>query len=433
MLSENGVSYSDCLSKRAQEGIVVCRTASVVSCSAGEFIGEYDPETNPRGVIDMHSAENKMVFDLLREKLQSCVESPKTWADNMFLHAYDEPEGVFELRDAVAKFLTVTARAHNPLDPNKMMVINGAYPGLEAMGHVICDAGEAVLLPVPGYYGVYSSLKIRANVDVVPILLTEEQRSGETEPFQLTVERTEEAYQKAVHEGIRVKGLFLVNPNNPLGDVYSRTQVLDLLKFAKRHDLHVVLDEVYMNCVFNDATSHCSIFQFSEDEIPDLHKVHVIWTFSKDLGMSGMRIAVIYTWNKAVRDALISIAHFQAVPTGWQRMMARMLADTDWFANVFLPFSLGKLKEIHSYFVEGLRKIGIPCLHRPSGLYVWADLSKFLSAPTSEAELELNQKLLESGVQFSPGLNCQGRERGWFRVVFARIKTRKTIELGKKS
>ena len=50
-----------------------------------------------------------------------------------------------------------------------------------------------------------------------------------------------------------------------------------------RYDLHVVLDEVYMNCIFEEGIDHYSIFQFKEDEIPDLQKVHFIWTFSKVL------------------------------------------------------------------------------------------------------------------------------------------------------
>ncbi|XP_038054743.1 1-aminocyclopropane-1-carboxylate synthase-like protein 1 [Patiria miniata] len=417
----SSASSSSSLSQRA-EAILSYEANRVVPALGGIVDqGKYDAEKNPNGLINMGTAQNSLMYDLLREKLNCSMESPKTWSDEMFM--YSPEEGLPELRDAIAKLLTVTSRAVTPLNPDKMIIFNGADAGLEAMGFVLCDSGEAVLLPVPFYYGLHSNLKVRPNVDVVPIPLTKELRPGETQPFELTAERAEEAYQKAVKEGVTVRALFLVNPNNPLGDVYSRQQVLDLLKFAKRHDLHVVFDEVYMSTVFEDGVSHNSIFQFREDEIPDMQKVHFVWTFSKDLAMSGMRIAVNYTWNNKIHEALKSIAHFHGTPTGWQAHMAKLLTDTDWFVNVFLPTSVKNLKEAHRYFTQGLSQLGVPCHKGTAGLYVWADFSKFLSAPTAEAEMELNQKLLRAGVQCTPSVTCQGQERGWFRVVFAKDKS----------
>ncbi|XP_071809347.1 1-aminocyclopropane-1-carboxylate synthase-like protein 1 [Asterias amurensis] len=379
---------------------------------------EFDCSSNKDGVINMSISENRLVFDLLREKMQKCTVQPETWADDMFM--YSELGGVPELKEAIAKYLRVTTRAVMPVDPTKMAVLNGADSGLEAFGHIICDAGEAVLVPAPYYYGIHRSLKVRFDVNVYPIPLSSEPKSDETKPFELTVERAEQAYKKATQEGIVVKGLFLVNPNNPLGDVYSRQQVLDLLKFANRHDLHVVLDEVYMNCIFEEGVDHYSIFQFKEDEIPDLQKVHFIWTFSKDLAMGGMRTSVNYTWNKDVLQSLNGIAHFHSVPTGWQKMMAKLLSDTDWCTDVFLPTSVKRLKEAFDYFTAGLKKLGVPFHGGPAGLYLWADFSKFLSAPTAEAEIQFHHKLIKTGVEFSPSLLCRGSERGWFRVVFAR-------------
>ncbi|XP_033646088.1 probable inactive 1-aminocyclopropane-1-carboxylate synthase-like protein 2 [Asterias rubens] len=367
--------------------------------------------------VKMNVSENRLVYDVLREKMQKCTRS-ETWEDDMFM--YSERGGVPELKEAIAKYLRATTRAVMPIDPKQMVVLNGADAGLEAFGHIICDAGEAVLLPAPFYSGIHRNLKTRFDVNVVPIPLSSEPKSGESKPFELTVERAVKAYKTAIQEGIVVKGLFLVNPNNPLGDVYSRQLVLDLLKFANRYDLHVVLDEVYMNCIFEEGIDHYSIFQFKEDEIPDLQKVHFIWTFSKDLAMGGMRISANYTWNEDVFRSLYAIAHFHPVPTGWQRIMTKLLSDTDWCTDVFLPTSVKRLKEAFDHFTTGLTKLGVPFHGGPAGLYLWADFSKFLSARTAEAEIAFHHKVIKAGVEFSPSLLYGGSERGWFRVVFAR-------------
>lgn len=35
-------------------------------------------------------------------------------------------------------------------------------------------------------------------------------------------------------QGVKVKGLILINPHNPLGDIYSPGELRDYLEFAKR-------------------------------------------------------------------------------------------------------------------------------------------------------------------------------------------------------
>jgi aspartate/methionine/tyrosine aminotransferase len=35
-------------------------------------------------------------------------------------------------------------------------------------------------------------------------------------------------------QGVKVKGLILINPQNPLGDVYSPEELQDFLRFAMR-------------------------------------------------------------------------------------------------------------------------------------------------------------------------------------------------------
>lgn len=52
----------------------------------------------------------------------------------------------------------------------------------------------------------------------------------------------EEAYQKAVADGRKVKLLVFTNPNNPTGTVYSLDEMRTVLAFCRRHSLHLVRD-----------------------------------------------------------------------------------------------------------------------------------------------------------------------------------------------
>ncbi|KAK2100548.1 hypothetical protein P7K49_021896 [Saguinus oedipus] len=60
-------------------------------------------------------------------------------------------------------------------------------------------------------------------------------------------------------QGVKVKGLILINPQNPLGDVYSVEELQEYLVFAKRHKLHVIVDEVYMLSVFEESVGYRSV------------------------------------------------------------------------------------------------------------------------------------------------------------------------------
>ena len=40
-------------------------------------------------------------------------------------------------------------------------------------------------------------------------------------------------------QNIKVRGLFLMNPHNPLSDVYTQDQLIDMLQFCKRYELKV--------------------------------------------------------------------------------------------------------------------------------------------------------------------------------------------------
>lgn len=39
-------------------------------------------------------------------------------------------------------------------------------------------------------------------------------------------------------QGKKVRGLVLINPQNPLGDVYSQDSMMEYLEFAKKYDFH---------------------------------------------------------------------------------------------------------------------------------------------------------------------------------------------------
>ncbi|MGH0152644.1 UNVERIFIED_CONTAM: hypothetical protein FKN15_022190 [Acipenser sinensis] len=144
-------------------------------------------------------------------------------------------------------------------------------------------------------------------------------------PFQLTVEKLEKGLEDAKQEGISVRVMILINPHNPLGEIYTPTEMKEFLEFAKRHELHAIVDEVYMLSVFDESATFHSVLTFNK--IPDPQRTHVMWGISKDFAASRLRVGTLYSENKHVIDALGQMAYFHRVPGTTQHQVAHLLHD----------------------------------------------------------------------------------------------------------
>ena len=98
-----------------------------------------------------------------------------------------------------------------------------------------------------------------------------------------------------------IKALVLSNPHNPLGRCYSR-DVLELcFKFCQQHQLHLISDEVFALSVFEtqDLPSlppFVSVLSVDPDLLGcDKTKIHVVWSTSKDLAATGIRLVCVST------------------------------------------------------------------------------------------------------------------------------------------
>ncbi|KAM4845481.1 1-aminocyclopropane-1-carboxylate synthase-like protein 1 isoform 1-T3 [Thomomys bottae] len=374
---------------------------------------EYDEDKNPNGIINLGTSENKLCFDLLSWRLS---QSDMLRIEPSLLQ-YPDWRGHLFLREEVAKFLSFYCKSPTPLKPENVVILNGCASLFSALATVLCEGGEAFLIPTPYYGAITQHVYLYGNVRLVYVYLDSEVTGQDTHPFQLTVEKLELALQGANAEGVKVKGLILINPQNPLGDIYSLRELQDFLEFAKRHELHVIMDEVYMLSVFEESVEYRSIL--SLERLPDPQRTHVMWATSKDFGMSGMRFGTLYTENQDVATSVASLCRYHGLSGLVQYQMAQLLQDRDWISHVYLPENHARLKAAHTYVSEELQALGIPFLSRGAGFFIWIDLRKYLHKATFEEEMLLWRRFLDNKVLLSLGKAFECKEPGWFRVIFS--------------
>ncbi|XP_060104472.1 1-aminocyclopropane-1-carboxylate synthase-like protein 1 [Heteronotia binoei] len=372
----------------------------------------FDAERNPQGILNFGTSENKLCYDLIQGRL---TKPDMNYLEPHLLQ-YSDTQGIKSFREEIAKFLTEYAKAPSALDPEHITVMNGCCAVFATLSTVLCDPGDGYLIPAPYYGGINSKTWLYGGMQPVHVPLFSEVTNEDSHPFQLTIEKLEIAYKRAMEQGIRVRALILINPHNPLGDIYPAQLLKECLEFAHRYKLHIIMDEIYMLSVYGDTT-FTSIL--SLDSLPDPDRTHFMWGFSKDFGMCGVRVGVLYTRNDKVRKAVNKLAVFHGCPGPVQHVLSQFLSDREWLDNVFFPTNRRRLKEAQNILVDGLAEIGIPVFKSSGGLYIWADFRKFLKSQTFEAEMDLWWKLLQEKLLISPGKAFCCYEPGWFRFVFS--------------
>uniref|UniRef100_A0A673WI52 1-aminocyclopropane-1-carboxylate synthase-like protein 1 n=1 Tax=Salmo trutta TaxID=8032 RepID=A0A673WI52_SALTR len=356
---------------------------------------KYQHTDNPNGIINMGTSENKLCYDLLHKRMTQ----PDMLHIDPALLQYPDWKGHLYLCVLV-----------------QVVVMNGCGSLFSSIATVLCDPEDAILIPTPFYGVITEDVHLYSSVRLFHVHLDCEPSGSDSRPFHLTVDKLEEAMRKAISEGLNVRAMVLVNPHNPLADVYTPQEMTGFLEFAKRHKLHAIVDEVYMLTVFEDTVTFHSVL--SMDSLPDPQRTHVMWGMSKDFAMGGVRVGTVYSDNRDLVEALVKLGVFHGVPGPIQHQIAILLQDKDWINGKFLPENRLRMQAAHRYMTGELQSLGVPYLHRPACFYIWADLRKYLYEPSFVEELSLWRCFLRHKVVLSCGQAFHCSTPGWFRIVF---------------
>lgn len=379
------------LSKRARERLA--RTGPPVDVHHTIATDPWSAD-NPDGYINLGTAENHLLFDLLEPKL---VGPRNVTAEDT---QYQPLAGSDSFRAELAAYLS--RQRGVPVTADEVVLLAGSTAALDAAAFAVCDPGDGVIMPAPYFPGMDTAF---GSARLIPA------PTSPADGFRLTAEVVERAIAGA--EG-PVRAVALLSPHNPLGHVYDKPTLTAVAVVVRDHGLDLISDEVYAGSVF--AGEFVSVAAL--DVLPP-ERVHVVWGFSKDFGMSGFRVGVLSSGDPDVRAVAAHLALVASASSDTQAVLREMLADGTFLAT-FERERVRRLADAYAATTEALDGHGIGYVEAAAGLYVWIDLRRHLSGPTFEAEYNLWQRLFETGrVNISPGGAFHTPEPGWFRLCFA--------------
>lgn len=197
---------------------------------------------------------------------------------------YSLSPGLPELREMIEASL---AREGIFYDWQKEIIITaGSIEGITASLLALTDPGDEVIIPDPTYTSYREAVRLAGCVPVfVPL--------SEEEGWGFTLEKFKAAITS------KTKVIFYCNPNNPTGTVYSREELLSLGELAEAHDLFLISDEAYKDCLFDEAP-YISLAQFSKFR----RRLIRIFTFSKTYAMTGWRLGYVNAEESIAREIM---------------------------------------------------------------------------------------------------------------------------------
>lgn len=393
------------LSIRAQK--LGAGTSKLLSLFAQVQKNAYDERTNPDGICNCGVAENYLCEKELIEKLQSI----QIWhRDHMF---YPDSLGHKRLRQTLCRFFEKFLHLNYQLDPERMIISSGLSGIMSLIGFLLGDPNDVFLIPAPYYTAFDHDISVFAHCALFrcPVF---DQTNGK---FRFSVELFRHGYEQAISAGLRPRGLIIINPSNPLGDIYDEEIMQPVLKFAAEKDLHVIFDEIYAFSLFENQAFHSML---TYQSIVDPKRTHFVWSFSKDFALSGVRIGVLYTGSSEMISPAGSFNFIQVPSTIVQDVVAELLSDEQWIDS-YLKMNSTRLTQRYAEVTEKIRQLDSRISIRPAhaGFFIWTDFRSILQEITFEEEQRLFDLIFEHGVYISPGVNLGCSEPGWFRFIFS--------------
>jgi len=212
----------------------------------------------------------------------------------------------------------------------------------------VSDPGDEVVVFEP-FYASYKGFAVMTSVKLVPVTLRVEDNFAL--PKTAVIE-------KKISK--KTKAIVVINPNNPSGTVWGRSELQKIIALAKKHNLFVICDETYREIVFEQkplsllclpVARQCAI---------------LVDSASKRFSAPGARIGCVVSFNKEVMTALLKFAMARlSAPTLEQYGLVPLLKNSTSYTTEITA----EYKKRRDVVFNSLQKMpGVTC-RRPQGAF----------------------------------------------------------------
>ncbi|CAF0870355.1 unnamed protein product [Rotaria sordida] len=244
----------------AVRGPIVIRAGEIEKKLKGSHNFPFDRVIRAN-IGDCHASGNQVPITYIRQFVAGCtypelmkssnfpsdiksrVERLLSVCGGKSLGAYTESQGIITIREDIAAY--IQQRDGYPSDPNNIYLCNGASDGIKTIIKLLMNNNlekpSGIMIPVP-QYPLYSATLSEYGAYQIEYYLDEGNN------WALNIDELERALNQSKDRCVP-RGMVIINPGNPTGQVLSRDNIENVIRFAHKHQLFIVADEVYQENV----------------------------------------------------------------------------------------------------------------------------------------------------------------------------------------
>lgn len=273
------------------------------------------------------------------------------------------------------------------LDPNQVHIVTDVGVGVVEVLRLFTSPGDRVLINTPVYHNFNTWV---GETKLVKVDVPFEQVGHE---WTLDLAAVEEAYRSGV------KAHLLCSPHNPIGRVYSKSELLKIAQLAREYSVIVISDEIHGPLTFSEST-FVPFLSLGEDA----ESVGIVVTAaSKAWNIAGLKCAMVIS-QSPMMDALLKklpiATHYRASLLGAFATAKAFSDGEEWLEGAM------KALDFNRYLLRDLLDKKIPEIKYqvPSCTYLaWLDLEALnLGRNPSQILLDRGRVALSPGKAFSP-------------------------------
>ncbi len=318
-------------------------------------------------------------FKVIAERVKSALG--ENWK------GYAPSEGDEEFRNTVAKI--------EKCRPEDVFAVAGLTEGIDFFFHAFIGFGEKVLLPNPVY----------------PLYLSKAKQFEGDSVFYRHDEKGQIDIGNLAKKIEGAKAMVIINPNNPLGSVYSEKNLSEVVKLCDEYDVPIFYDGSYDQLILEGRP--VDFRKIARGKVPFIYGS----SLSKDFSYTGARLGWVTfhgdKWSE-VKNAFFLLCN-QRLSVNWEYQKAAAAALVHPSYPAYVAEIREKLIERRDTFVKMARKLPLS-FPVPKGAFY-----AFMKIETTKwkKDVQFVRAALKEGVVFVPGSGFGRQEDGvYFRTTF---------------
>ena len=233
--------------------------------------------------LDSHRRAGRELLDLTASNPTAVgleyreEELLRALANRETLRYEPQAKGLLSAREAIASYY---AERGVQISPDNLILTTSTSEAYSFVFRLLCDPGDAVLVPTPSY-PLFDFLAEIQDVKLVPYELVYDHG------WQVDLTSLARGIERA---DAHCRAVLVVHPNNPTGSYVKRREAEELNRICTEKDLAIIADEVFLDYSLSERTpltfsANDTVLTFSLSglsKISALPQMKVAWT-----GVSG--------------------------------------------------------------------------------------------------------------------------------------------------